>query len=88
MRTIVVVALVATVIAAPWALADPASKHWNIDSPPGKTVVVNLKTGGGLSISGWDRDEVAVDTDWSETSCPQATIDVSRTERGVSIESD
>jgi len=88
MRTIVAMALVATVMGVSWAAADPSTRHWAIASPSGKHVVVNLRTGAGISITGWDRDEVAVDTDWSEDRCPHATIDVSRTERGVYIESD
>ena len=62
-------------------------RAWTIRSvPDGGVLEIRLTTGAGLSITGWDRDEVAVDTDWTQDRCPDAEIDVTRTAGGVLLE--
>ena len=94
MRLFLPAAAVALLLSLPFAssagttLEGEATKTWSIpDVPPGERLEVRLRTGGGLSIAGWDRDEVSVETDWSEERCPEARLSVRRTSGGVLIES-
>ena len=65
-----------------------ARRTWTIpDVKPGQLLEIQLRTGGGMSIAAWDRDEVSVETDWSEERCRDARISVDRTAQGVRIES-
>ena len=67
---------------------DQDRRSWTLPSvPQGGTLEIRLRTGAGLSITAWDRDEVAVTSDWSQARCRDAEIDVSRTASGVLIES-
>src|SRR6185436_15097281 len=65
-----------------------AKRSWTIPAvAAGQLLDVQLRTGAGLSITAWDRDEVSVESDWDETRCPDARIDVTKTDQGVLIES-
>ena len=64
-----------------------ATKSWTIPVPAGQLLEVQLRTGGAVSITGWDRDEVSVESDWTEERCRDARLSVTRTGQGVRIES-
>jgi len=75
-----------TSAAAPWEDGE-ARKSWTIAAvSPGQRLDIQLKTGAGLSIAAWDRDEVSVETDWSETRCRDAQLEVRKTSQGVLVE--
>ena len=64
-----------------------ARRSWTVAAvSPGQRLDIQLKTGAGLSIAAWDRDEVSVESDWSETRCRDAQIEVRKTDQGVLIE--
>jgi hypothetical protein len=61
---------------------------WTVDAvSPGQLMEIRLLTGAGLRITTWDRNQVSVETDWTEVRCPDARISLSRTGSGALLES-
>lgn len=53
----------------------------------GGTLDLDLQTGAGIRIVGWDRDAVRVESDRSEANCPEVEFDFGRSASGVSLAS-
>jgi len=62
------------------------NRTWTIPAVSPGQLDIKLRTGAGLSITAWDRDEVSVETDWTETRCRDATVEVTKTAQGALIE--
>jgi len=70
------------------SLGDTNHDHRQLFSvSPGQLLDIHLDTGGSLRILAWNRDQVLVDTDWREESCPDALINASRSPEGVLLSS-
>jgi hypothetical protein len=61
--------------------------RYQIGAKPGQLLEIELDTGAGLGIIGWDRKEVVVETHWRESKCPDARVDVVTTDRGIRVTS-
>jgi len=61
-------------------------KSWTIPAASGQVLEIHLRTGAGLRITAWDKDEVSVASDWTEQRCPDAEFEVTRTADGVLVE--
>ena len=85
------VAAAALLLSLPLASAagppeEGEGRSWTFPNvAPGQLLEINLRTGAGLSITGWDRDEVRVDTDWTEARCLDARFEVTKTTQGVRV---
>ena len=70
------------------SLGDTNHEHRQLFSvSPGQLLDIQLDTGGSLRIVAWNRDQVLVDTDWREETCPDALINASRSPQGVLLSS-
>ena len=85
--------LAALVLAASASLAQDSLGETNHEHrqlfsvSPGQLLDIHLDTGGSLRILAWNRDQVLVDTDWREETCPDALINASRSPQGVLLSS-
>jgi len=81
-------ALAASAFLSQDSLGETNHEHRQLFSvSPGQLLDIHLDTGGSLRILAWNRDQVLVDTDWQEESCPDALIDASRSPDGVLLSS-
>lgn len=94
MRPSLIAAATALLLAVPlaWAATPPKDgetrRSWTIPAiAAGQLLDLQLRTGAGLTIAAWDRDEVTVESDWDETRCRDARIEVTKTDLGVLIRS-
>lgn len=63
-----------------------AVRTWTFDKiPDGQLLEIKVRTGAGIRITAWDRDEITVATDWTEERCQDAHLEVTRTPQGVRI---
>ena len=93
MRSIGFAILAGTLLAVP-----PASPSDPPDSPshfvgmldavsPGQVLEIRLRTGAGLHITAWDRDQISVESDWTEERCRDARIELTRVSGGALLAS-
>ncbi len=64
-----------------------ADLHKEIKVASGKTLQVNLNTGGDITIAGWDKDVVSVDVYFKGRDDEKCKVDIDETTSGVSISS-
>ena len=80
------IALTASASDAPKDLEPRVS--WTVAEIPRQAdLLIRLDTGAGVRISTWDRDQITVESNWSEERCPDARISLSRTASGATLES-
>ena len=64
-----------------------ADLHKEINVASGKTLQVNLDTGGEITITGWEKDVVSVDVYFKGRDDKKCRVDIDETSSGVSIAS-
>jgi len=62
-------------------------ERYQIGVKPGQRLEVQLDTGAGLEITGWDKNEAVIETRWRESKCPDARVDVVTIDDGVRVTS-
>src|SRR6059036_3333002 len=61
--------------------------HKEIKVSPGKTLQMDLDTGGDITITGWEKDVVSVDVHFRGYDDEKCKVDVEETSSGVSVSS-
>jgi hypothetical protein len=93
MRSHLAAAGILAVLLAPWPSAaqsrDSAANrfHSSVSASSGERLEIRLDSGGGLRVSTWDRDEVAVESEGSLRACPDAELSLERIVGGVRLAS-
>jgi hypothetical protein len=64
-----------------------ADVHKEVKAQPGRKLDVNLKTGGGITVRGWDKDLVSVDVTFREDDQDRIDVEVEESGGGVSVTS-
>jgi hypothetical protein len=64
---------------------EPMKKEFTVE--PGKKLDINLRAGGSISISGWDKDQLAVTVNFKNGDGKDWDISFDKTAEGISIES-
>lgn len=64
---------------------EPMKKEFTVE--PGKKLDINLRSGGSISISGWDKNQVAVTVNFKNGNGNDWDISFEKTTEGISIES-
>ncbi len=67
---------------------DKRNLHKEFNIEEGKTLDINLNSGGSISISGWDKKTVAMDVESSRSNIEDYTIDFSKSDNGINVNSD
>ncbi len=67
---------------------DKRNLHKEFNIEEGKTLDINLNSGGAISILGWDKKTVAMDVESSRSNIEDYKIDFSKSDNGIKVESD
>ena len=71
-----------------WMTGVQASDlHKEINVAPGKSLQMDLNTGGDITIAGWDKESVSVDVWYRGRDDERCKVDIDETSSGVSISS-
>ncbi|MEQ9104534.1 MAG: DUF4097 family beta strand repeat-containing protein [Rhodothermales bacterium] len=68
------------------ASAQDISRTFTVQ--PGELLTMDIRTGGDISITGWDRNEVSVDVRITGRDAESVEVDIDETSRGVAIRTD
>jgi DUF4097 and DUF4098 domain-containing protein YvlB len=66
---------------------DKSNLHKEFNIEEGKTLNIDLNSGGAIFISGWDKNMFSADVEASENNLKDFSIDINKTGDGVEVES-
>ena len=70
-----------------YAFSNGKDIHKNFKVEKGKKLLMNLKTGGSISITGWNKDEVEVDASINGRDWEECQVNFAQTSSGIEITS-